>query len=103
MPMSVEDMERQASQKVYEGDLAGAAQIYRAMLSQGVGIEREGYIRQQLALTLQQLRRYDEAAEEYERAIAAYKRQIEQGINTAAAQRGIEACQRGLEICRRAR
>ncbi|MCS7187080.1 MAG: tetratricopeptide repeat protein [Armatimonadetes bacterium] len=103
MPMGVEDMERQASQKVYEGDLAGAAQIYRTMLSQGVGIEREGYIRQQLALTLQQLRRYDEAAEEYEKAIAAYKRQIEQGINTAAAQRGIEACQRGLEICRRAR
>lgn len=103
MPMSLEDMERQAAQKVYEGDLASAAQIYRAMLSQGVGIEREGYIRQQLALTLQQLHRFDEAAEEYEKAIAAYKRQIEQGINTAAAKRGIEACQRGLEICRRAR
>lgn len=103
MPMSVEDMERQAAQKVYEGDLAGAAQIYRTILSQGVGIEREGYIRQQLALTLQQLRRYEEAAEEYEKAIAAYKRQIELGVNTAAAQRGIEACQRGLEICRRAR
>lgn len=103
MPMSVEDMERQAAQKVYEGDLEGAARIYRNILSQGVGIEREGYIRQQLALTLQQLRRYEEAAEEYEKAIAAYKRQIEQGINTAAAQRGIEACRRGLEICRRAR
>ncbi len=102
-PPSVEDLERQAYRKVYEGDLAGAAQIYRTILSQGVGIEREGYIRQQLALALQQLRRYDEAAEEYEKAIAAYKRQIERGINTAAAQRGIEACQRGLEICRRAR
>ncbi len=103
MPPSVEDLERLAYRKVYEGDLAGAAQIYRTILSQGVGIEREGYIRQQLALALQQLRRYDEAAEEYEKAIAAYKRQIERGINTAAAQRGIEACQRGLEICRRAR
>jgi tetratricopeptide (TPR) repeat protein len=102
-PPSIEDLERQAAQKVYEGDFASAAQIYRTILSRGVGIEREGYIRQQLALALQQLRRYDEAAEEYANAIAAYKRQIEQGINVAAAQRGIEACQRGLEICKRAR
>jgi tetratricopeptide (TPR) repeat protein len=102
-PPSIEDLERQAAQKVSEGDFASAAQIYRTILSRGVGIEREGYIRQQLALALQQLRRYDEAAEEYANAIAAYKRQIEQGINVAAAQRGIEACQRGLEICKRAR
>ncbi len=102
-PLSVEDMERIAAQKVYEGDFASAVQIYRTMISQGVGIEREGYIRQQLALALQQLRRYDEAAEEYVNAITAYKRQIEKGINVSSAQRGIEACQRGLEICKRAR
>jgi tetratricopeptide (TPR) repeat protein len=102
-PPSIEDLERQAAQKVYEGDFASAAQIYKTILSRGVEIEREGYIRQQLALALQQLRRYDEAGEEYANAIAAYKRQIEQGINVSAAQRGIEACQRGLEICRRAR
>lgn len=102
-PPNIEDLERQAAQKVYENDFAAAVQIYRTILSRGVGIEREGYIRQQLALALQQLRRYDEAAEEYSNAIAAYKCQIEQGINVAAAQRGIEACRRGLEICKRAR
>lgn len=103
LPLSIEDLERQAAQKVYEGDFAAAAQIYRTILSRGVGVEREGYIRQQLALALQQLRKYDEAAEEYANAISAYKRQIEMGVNVAAAQRGIEACQRGLEICKRAR
>lgn len=102
-PLSVEDMERMAAQKVYEGDFVSAVQIYRNIISQGVGIEREGYIRQQLALALQQLRRYEEAAEEYANAIAAYKRQIEHGINVPTAQRGIEACQRGIEICKRAR
>lgn len=103
LPPSIEELERQAAQKVYEGDFAAAAQIYRTILSRGVGVEREGYIRQQLALALQQLRKYDDAAEEYENAISAYKRQIEMGVNVAAAQRGIEACQRGLEICKRAR
>ncbi len=102
-PPSIEDLERQAAQKVYEGDLAGAVTLYRAILERGVGVEREGPIRQQLALALQQLRRYEEAAEEYARAIAAYQRQIERGIQVQAAQRGIEACQRGLEICQRAR
>ncbi len=102
-PPSPEELERQATQKVYEGDFAGAVTLYRALLDRGVGVEREGFIRQQLALALQQLRRYDEAAEEYTRAIAAYQRQIERGINVPAAQRGIEVCQRGLEICRRAR
>ncbi|MCS7191887.1 MAG: hypothetical protein NZ937_02740 [Armatimonadetes bacterium] len=100
---TVEDMERLAAQRIYESDFESAVQIYRNILSQGIGIEREGYIRQQLALALQQLRRYDEAAEEYANAIAAYKRQIEQGINVSSAKRGIEACQRGLEICKRAR
>lgn len=100
-PPSPEELERQAAQKIYEGDLTGAVELYRALLARGVSVDREGYIRQQLALALQQLSRYGEGADEYERAIAAYRRQIERGINVPAAQRGIDACQRGLEICRR--
>lgn len=102
-PPSIEDLEHQAITRTRRGDLDGAAQIYRAILSRGVSVEQEGSIRQRLALTLQQLERYDEAADEYERAIAAYSRQIERRIEVEVAKRGIEACQRGLEICRRSR
>ncbi len=102
-PPSVEDLERQAINSVYKGDLSGAEGIYRTILSRRIGVEREGYIRQQLAETLRQMKRYEEAAAEYERAIAAYRLQIERGIEVQAAQRGISACELGLKICRRAR
>lgn len=102
-PSSVEDLYRQALQKVYDGDLEGAERIYRTILARGVSVEWEGDIRQQLALTLQQRKFYEEAAAEYERAIAAYHRQIKSGIKVQEAQQGIAACERGLKICRRAR
>lgn len=98
---TAEDWERYAIQQALDGNLAAAAEAYRMALARLNDSNREGYLRQQLALTLQRLGRYEEAAAEYERAIAAYRKQIERGVQVDAAQRGIEACQRGLEICRR--
>jgi len=99
-PPSAEELEQRAMQQALQGNLTAAADLYRTALTYLRDPNREGYLRQQLALTLQQLGRYDEAAAEYERAIAAYQRQIERGVQVEAAQRGIDACRRGLEICR---
>lgn len=100
LPPSPEELEQRAMQQALQGNLAAAADLYRMALTSLRDPNREGFLRQQLALTLQQLGRYEEAAAEYERAIAAYQRQIERGVQVEAAQRGIEACRRGLEICR---
>ncbi|MCS7224370.1 MAG: tetratricopeptide repeat protein [Armatimonadetes bacterium] len=100
--ISPERLEREAQDLIWAGRYAEAEEKLRTLLSIGVPEGREGDIRQQLALTLQRLGRYSEAASEYERAIVAYQRQLERGINISAAQKGIEVCRQGLEVCRRA-
>lgn len=100
LPPNPDELEQRAMQQALQGNLTAAADLYRMALTSLRDPNREGFLRQQLALTLQQLGRYEEAATEYALAIAAYQRQIERGVQGEAARRGIEACQRGLEICR---
>ncbi len=96
-------LEREAQDLIWSGQFEAAAGKIRTLLSLGVPENREGEIRQQLALILQRLGRFSEAAAEYERAINAYRRQIEKGQDVPTARKGMQVCQQGLGICRQSR